>query len=154
MEAFVMLRLLRRQVTNKTDPELATWKVIETLALTTSSLSWSSYETRYFYSLAAFYISLKWMLSPHVNGERTCSREGICHNLCYNNFTQGPNKRITKCDISNITIKDAGSSTSNYVRYLKMHPHTVGESLGNVNVDVSTDEQLGNMFSSASALQG
>ncbi len=40
----------------------------------------------------------------------------------YNNYTQGPNKRITKCSVCGIKIKDAVSTTSNVIRHLKMHP--------------------------------
>lgn len=48
-----------------------------------------------------------------------------------------------------IKIKDAGSTTSNFVRHLKTH--WIGESLGNVEINVSADGRLANMFSSASA---
>ncbi len=42
--------------------------------------------------------------------------------LGYNNFTQGPNKMIAKCNVCGIKIKDAGLTTSNFIRHLKTHP--------------------------------
>lgn len=65
LEAFIILHLLRCQAATKIDFESATWTVI----LTTSSLSWSWYETGYFYSLPVFHSSLTWMHSPCVNNK-------------------------------------------------------------------------------------
>ena len=39
----------------------------------------------------------------------------------YNNFTQGLNKRITKCNVYGINIRDAGSTKSNLIMHLKKH---------------------------------
>lgn len=55
----------------------------------------------------------------------------------YNNFTQGPNKKIAKCKICGIPVKDSGSTTSNFIRHLK----ALGVSLANVNVNVSVHIQ-------------
>lgn len=57
----------------------------------------------------------------------------------YNNFTQGPNKRIAKCKICGIPVKDSGSTTSKVIRHLKSH--RIGVSLANVNVNVSVHIQ-------------
>ncbi len=62
--------------------------------------------------------------------------------ITYNDFIQGPNKRITKCNICGIKIKDAGSTTSNFFKHLKTHP---GQSLGNVKVKVSACGWLANV---------
>lgn len=37
----------------------------------------------------------------------------------YNNFPQDPNKRIAKCSICGIAIKDDGLTTSDVIRHLK-----------------------------------
>lgn len=47
----------------------------------------------------------------------------------YDNFTQGPSKRITESNVCGIK-KDAGSTTSNFIRHLKTQ--LIDESLGNV----------------------
>lgn len=47
----------------------------------------------------------------------------------YDNFTQDPSKRITKSNVCGIK-KDAGSTTSNFIRQLKTQ--LIDESLGNV----------------------
>ncbi len=60
-------------------------------------------------------------LQQQHHGEHTCSCCAICQNLGSNDFTLGPNKRIAKCNICGIKIKDAGSTTSNFIRHLKTH---------------------------------
>ncbi|XP_010795945.1 uncharacterized protein, partial [Notothenia coriiceps] len=45
----------------------------------------------------------------------------------YKNFEQnagGTNKRSTHCKVCNIKIKDAGATTSNFIRHLKTHPES------------------------------
>lgn len=66
----------------------------------------------------------------------------------YNNFPQDPKKILSKCNIC-ITIKDAGLTTSKFIRHLKTQ---LGESPGNVKVNFSTDGLFASMFRSESAI--
>lgn len=47
----------------------------------------------------------------------------------YQAFTQTANKRVATCKECGIGINDAGSTTSNFIRHLKMHAR-IGQSLG------------------------
>lgn len=79
----------------------------------------------------------------------TAAAEIFVINLGYNNFTQDPIKRIARSNYYGITIKDAVSTTSHFIRHLKTH--WTGESLGEVEVIFSAYECSPNMFSSTLA---
>lgn len=51
----------------------------------------------------------------------------------YNNFPQGPNKRITKWKVCSFKIKDAGSTISDFIR----HKKTVSYLISNMKVNVA-----------------
>lgn len=38
-------------------------------------------------------------------------------------YTEDENKRIGKCSVCGMSTKDAGLTTSNFIRHLKIHPN-------------------------------